>query len=151
MRYLLDQSRTLLSRPRDPLRRILRWTSKIMTIKTVAAGEFIGYGTKYLTTRPAKIASIPVGYADGFARDLSNNGHVLVRGKRAPVAGYVNMNLLLVNVTDVKEACVGDEVVLIGNQGKNSITVRSFSDMSRNMNYEVLVRLPNRIPRTIVD
>ncbi|MBN2447565.1 MAG: alanine racemase [Phycisphaerae bacterium] len=151
MHYLLAQETSFTRRPRDPLRRVLRWTSRIMNIKRVSAGDFVGYGTIYLTTRVERIAAIPVGYADGFARGMSNNGYVLIRGRRAAVVGYVNMSVLLVDVTDVADAAVGDEVVLIGSQGKRSVTVASFSDLSRSMNYEVLVRLPAGIPRTIVE
>ena len=150
MHYLLAKENPS-PRRRDPLRRVLRWTSRIMNVKRVSAGDFVGYGTIYLTTRPERIASIPVGYADGFARSLSNNGYVLVHGRRAPVVGYVNMSVLLVDVTDIADADIGDEVVLIGAQGKRSVTVTSFSDLSRSMNYEVLVRLPASIPRTVVE
>ncbi len=151
MQFMLGGAPLSAKRPRDPLRRVLRWASRIMSVKSVPAGEFVGYGTVYMTTRRENIASIPVGYAHGFARSLSNNGFVLVHGRRAPVVGYVSMSVLLVDVTDIGGVCAGDEVVLIGKQGKCSITVGSFSDMSRNMNYEVLARLPSDIPRTVVD
>jgi len=151
MHDLLSAGALSAKRPRDPLRRVLRWTSRVMNVKSVAAGQFVGYGTTHLTTRRETIAAIPVGYADGFARSLSNSGFVLIRGKRAPVVGHVNMSVLLVDVTNIGSVQPGEEVVLIGNQSKRSITVASFSDMSRSMNYEVLVRLPPDIPRTIVE
>ena len=151
MQYYLGEGGLPDKRPRDPLRRILRWTSRIMSVKTVEPGSFVGYGTRYLTTRRERIAAIPVGYADGYSRSLDSHGHVLVHGRRAPVVGHVNMSVLLINVTEVSGAAPGDEVVLIGSQGKRSITVTSFSDMTRNLNYEVLVRLPADIPRLIVD
>lgn len=133
----------------DPLRRVLRWCSRVMSTKKVPRGDFVGYGTSYLTSRNQTIATVPVGYYHGFARGLSNLGHVLVRGRRAPVVGLVNMNMMTVDVTDVPGVAKGDEVVIIGKQGKRSISVSSFSDMTRNVNYEVLVRLPAEIPRVV--
>ena len=135
----------------DPLKRILTWKSRVMSVKHVDQGEFIGYGTSYLTTRPHKIAVVPVGYFHGFRRSLSNIGRVLIRGRRVAIIGYVNMSLLLINVTDVHDAAIGDDVVLIGKQKKKQITVSSFSDMSNLLNYEVLVRIPSEIPRTVVE
>lgn len=135
----------------DPLKRVLRWKSRVMSIKSVPPGEFIGYGNSYLTTRPQKVAAVPVGYFHGFRRSLGNVGRALIRGRRVAVVGHVNMSMLLINVTDVPGADVGDEVVLIGKQKKNQISVGSFSDMSNLLNYEVLVRLPSEIPRVVVD
>ena len=85
----------------DPLKRIISWKSKIMNVKQVEAGEFVGYGTSYLTNRNEKLASVPIGYAHGFSRSLSNIGKVLVRGKRARVVGFVNMNAIMIDVTDI--------------------------------------------------
>ena len=135
---------------RDPLTRVLRWKSHVINVKDVRAGEFIGYGTSFLTTRPSRVAAVPVGYYHGFNRNLSNVGHVLVRGKRVPVAGVVNMNLMLVDVTDVRHVENGDEVVLIGKQGRSEITVGAFSDLTKLLNYEALVRLSPDIARTVV-
>jgi alanine racemase len=135
----------------DPLLRVLTWKSEVMSVKIVDEGEYVSYGTSFLTNRKTKIATIPVGYGYGFSRNLSNMGHVLIRGKRIPVIGSVNMNIMVVDVTDVADVKEGDEVVLIGTQGKNTITVSSFSDMNNSLNYELLTRLPNHIPRYIVD
>lgn len=136
---------------KDTLRRIISWKSHVMTLKDVETGKFIGYGTTYLTDEPVKIAIVPVGYSHGFSRSLSNQGRVLIRGQRLSVIGIVNMNLLLVNVTTLPDVERGDEVVIIGNQGGNSITVASFSEMSDQLNYELLTRLPTRIPRKMTD
>lgn len=122
----------------DPLQAVLGWKSKVMSIKTVPEGEYINYGQSFLTNRPTKIASIPVGYAYGFSRDLSNLGRVLIKGSRVPVVGVVNMNMLLVDVTEIKHIKEEDEVVLIGKQKELEISVSSFSDMSTSMNYELL-------------
>jgi alanine racemase len=135
----------------DPLLRVLSWKSEVMSVKIVDEGEYVSYGTSFLTNRKTKIATIPVGYGYGFSRKLSNMGHVLIRGKRISVIGSINMNMMVVDVTDVADVKEGDEVVLIGSQGKNTITVSSFSDMNNSLNYELLTRLPNHIPRYIVD
>ncbi|MCF7810073.1 alanine racemase [bacterium] len=135
----------------DPLKRVLKWKSHVINIKQVAPGDFIGYGTSYQAPRNQKIASVPVGYFHGFSRNLSNYGRVLIHGKRVPVIGLVNMNMMMINVTDVPNANIGDEVVIIGKQKKMQITVASFSDMTDNLNYEVLVSLQPDIPRVVVD
>jgi alanine racemase len=151
MQYITQTQDQQKKRYVDPLKRVLRWKSRVMSIKSVKQGEFIGYGTSYLTTRRQKVATVPVGYYHGFQRSLSNLGRALIRGRRVSIVGYINMSMLQINVTDVPDACVDDEVVLIGKQNKNQITVGSFSDMSNMLNYEVLVRLPSEIPRVVVD
>jgi len=135
----------------DPLTRILRWKSKIMTIKEVKEGEFISYGTNYLAQENKKIAIIPVGYSSGYSRILSNQGRVLINETYANVIGLVNMNMMIVDVSLIPSLKRGDEVVLIGRQGDLEITVNSFSAMSDTMNYELLVRLPQNIERKIVN
>ena len=135
----------------DPLRRLISWKSKIMSTKSVKMGEFIGYGSSYLASKHMRIATVPVGYAYGFSRSLSNVGRVLVRGQRVGVIGVVNMNMMMIDVSDVADAQKGDEVVLIGKQGALDITVSSFSEMSQQLNYEMLTRLPADIPRKIVE
>jgi len=136
---------------KDPLKRAISWKSYIMTIKEVKAGEYVSYGTSYLASKKTRIAIVPVGYAYGFSRTLSNHGRVLIHGKRTAVIGMVNMNCMIVDATDIPNVTKGDEVVLIGTQKKRSITVSSFSEMSNQMNYELLTRLPMHIPRYIVD
>ena len=135
----------------DPLVRVLRWTSKVMSLKRVKRGDYVGYGTMSLVTREQRIASVPVGYFHGYSRTLSNKGHVLIAGKPAPVLGLVNMNMMMVDVTDIPEVRRGDEVVLVGRQGEQEISVGSFGEMISFINYEILVRLPSEIPRVVVD
>lgn len=135
----------------DPLKRVLSWKSHVMSTKLVPAGQFIGYGTSYLAGIPTKIAAVPVGYAYGFTRNLSNLGRVIVGGKRTSVVGVVNMNMMLVDITETPEVKRGDEVVLIGRQGDQEISVSSFSEMTQHINYETLVRLPADLPRIVVD
>lgn len=135
----------------DPLTRVLKWKSKIMTIKEVKQGEFISYGTNYLAQEDKKIAIIPVGYSSGYSRILSNQGRVLINETYSNVIGLVNMNMMIVDVTLIPSVKRGDEVVLIGKQGDLEISVNSFSAMSDTMNYELLVRLPQNIERKIVN
>lgn len=135
----------------DPLRRLINWKSHVMSLKQVQAGEFIGYGQSFQTVKETLIASIPVGYAWGYSRTLSNQGEVLIRGHRAPVVGIVNMNVLMVDVTGIPEVALKDEVVLLGKQGDESISVASFAELSTQLNYELLTRLPLNIPRRIID
>ncbi len=135
-----------------PLQRVLSWKSRVMDLKKVGAGEFIGYGTSYFTNRPTTVALIPVGYSHGFSRTLSNQGRVLIRGARLSVIGMVNMNMMAVDVTENNPAVErGDEVVIIGNQGELELSVSSFSEYSDQVNYELLTRLPSEIPRMVVD
>ncbi len=133
----------------DPLTSILSWKSKVMSVKQVAAGEYVGYGTAFLANRQTKVAIVPVGYAYGYARSLSNQGRVLIHGQRVTVIGTVNMNMLAVDVTEIEDVKRDDEVVLIGLQGENRITVASFGELSSQLNYELLARLPLNISRIV--
>jgi alanine racemase len=133
-----------------PLHRLVSWKSKVMDIKNVKTGEFIGYGTSFLANYDMRIAIIPVGYGHGFSRSLSNQGRVLIRGQRNMVVGMVNMNMMAVDVSQVEGVERGDEVVLIGRQGDLEISVSSFGQFSDQINYELLTRLPNDIPRVLV-
>lgn len=133
----------------NPLRRLLSWKSRLMDVKQVKSGEYIGYGTSYLAQKDTTIGVAAVGYAHGFSRTLSNQGRALVRGVRVPVVGMVNMNCLALDLTDTPACEIGDEVVLIGHQGEHQITVASFSEYSTQLNYELLTRLPASIPRKI--
>ncbi|HDP55200.1 MAG TPA: alanine racemase [Bacteroidetes bacterium] len=132
------------------LKRVITWKSRVMTIKEVDSGDFVGYGTSYMANKKVQIAIVPVGYANGFSRSLSNTGRVLIRGRRVPVVGTVTMNTMSVNVTDIPNVQPGDEVVLVGKQKRLSISVASFSEMSNQLNYQTLARLPVNIPRYLV-
>ena len=125
--------------------------SKVMSTKIVAPGEFVGYGNSYQTAKRERVAAVPVGYSTGFARSLSNIGYVLIRGRRCKVTGIVNMSMIMVDVSHLGDVQKGEEVVIIGKNGNSCITVASFSDITSNLNYELLVRLPSEIPRMIVD
>jgi alanine racemase len=135
----------------DPLQRVLEWKSQVMAVKKVKEGEFIGYGTSYLAQNNVLTALVPVGYAMGYARSLSNSGRVIVNGVRCGVIGTVNMNMIIVDISNAQEAQVGDEVVLIGKQGELEIKVSSFSAISNVLNYEILAHLPESIEREIIN
>tara|TARA_B100001115_G_scaffold184818_1_gene189114 strand:+ start:2387 stop:3541 length:1155 start_codon:yes stop_codon:yes gene_type:complete len=135
--------------PVDPLQRVISWKSRVMNVKKVHKGEYIGYGTSYLATQEMTVASVPVGYSHGFSRSLSNSGRALVRGMRVGVVGVVNMNVMMVDVSHLDHVEIGDEVVLIGKQGDQEISVSSFSEYSDQMNYELLTRLPLDIQRRV--
>lgn len=134
----------------NPLKRVLSWKTDVMQIKHVGRDEFVGYGTSYQAPRDSVIAVMPVGYGNGLPRELSNRGHVLVRGRRAPVVGTVNMNMFFADVTNIPGVEVGDEVVLVGRQKKNEIGLRSFSEFTSALNTEFVSRLPASIPREVV-
>ncbi|MCF8303432.1 MAG: bifunctional UDP-N-acetylmuramoyl-tripeptide:D-alanyl-D-alanine ligase/alanine racemase, partial [Bacteroidales bacterium] len=91
------------------------------------------------------------GYSHGFSRSLSNTGRVLINGSRVAVIGMVNMNMMIADITGLPDATIGDEVVIIGKQGDLNITVASFGELSSQLNYELLTRLPGNIPRIIVN
>lgn len=135
----------------DPLKRVISWKSKVMVTKDINEGEFVGYGTTYLAGENMKVAVVPVGYANGYSRSLSNQGRVLINDKRVPIVGIVNMNVLLVDISEIPETKKGDEVILIGNKNGISISVAAFGELSNQLNYELLTRLPLDIPRIIVD
>jgi alanine racemase len=134
----------------DPLQRIIAWKTKIMSTKKVNSGEFIGYGTSFLAERKMKIAVVPIGYSHGYSRSLSNQGRVLIQGHRCTVIGSVNMNMMTIDVTDLDTVKKEDEVVLIGTQNDMTVSVASFSDLSNQLNYELLTRIAKTIPRKII-
>lgn len=125
---------------------VMRWRTEIVRLKTLPRGSAIGYGTTFHTARESRIATLPVGYADGYRRTLSNNAEVLVRGKRAPVVGRVSMDLVTIDVTDV-EAAVGDEVVLLG----DSISAEELAAKANTISYEIFCGLTARVPRRYVE
>ena len=129
---------------------VLSLKSHIVYIKEVAAGVPISYGGTYVTPKKMRVATIPVGYGDGYPRGLSNKGYVLVRGKKAPILGRVCMDQFMVSVDDIPEAVEGDEVTLIGRDGELEITMEQLGDLSGRFNYELACDLGKRIPRVYV-
>jgi alanine racemase len=134
----------------DPLIRVLGWKSEVMALKTIQVGEFVGYGISYLAQKKMRTALIPIGYALGYNRSLSNKGRVIINGQRCGVIGVVNMNMIVADVTDLPKVKIGDEAVIIGQQGELEIKVSAFSSISNELNYEVLTHLAKSIKRTII-
>jgi len=135
----------------DVLRPVLAWKTRISQTKEVPAGSFVGYGCTYQTTRPTRLAVLPIGYSDGYDRRLSNQAHVLVRGRRAPVRGRVCMNLTMVDVTDVPDVELEDEVVLLGRQGEQRVTAEDLAGWVGTIAYEVVSRIRPGLPRVLVE
>lgn len=133
----------------SPLKRVISWESSVMSIKDIPKGAYVGYGYTYLAEQDMQVAVVPIGYSHGFSRSLSNSGRVLINGHRLPVIGIVNMNCISVDITQAQEVKIGDEVVLIGTQNGRNISVASFGEMTNQLNYELLTRLPLNIPRHI--
>ena len=135
---------------RSGLEPVMRWTTRIARLKTLQSGSPVGYGATWITARESRIATIPVGYADGYPYLLSNNADVLVRGRRAPIVGRVSMDLVTVDVTDVDGVDLRDEVVLLGRQGDEIITAEELASRSGTVSYEILCGVGHRVPRTYV-
>ena len=129
------------------LKPALTFKSRVILVKKVPAGKAISYGCTYHTSRESLIATIPVGYADGYSRLLSNKGQVLIRGCRVPVVGTICMDQLMVDVTDVPGVRLGDEVVLYGRQGYEEIKVEEAAELIGTINYELLCAVSKRVPR----
>lgn len=125
---------------------VLSLKSKILFFKKVKKGTAIGYGKTFVTQRDTKVATVPLGYADGYFRLLSNKGRVLIKGKKVPIIGRVCMDAFMVDVTDVLRVKTGDEVVLIGKQGKEEITVGDVASWAQTFSYEVISRMGRRLP-----
>ncbi|MDE6739932.1 MAG: alanine racemase [Lachnospiraceae bacterium] len=129
------------------LQPVLSLKSHIVYIKEVEAGVPVSYGGTYVTTKRMRIATIPVGYGDGYPRGLSGKGYVLIRGRRAPILGRVCMDQFMVSVEEIPEAAEGDEVTMIGMDGKEQITMEELGELSGRFNYELACDLGKRIPR----
>jgi alanine racemase len=125
------------------------WKTKIAQVKEIPAGEFVGYGCTFKTTHPTRLGIIPVGYYDGYDRGVSG-GFVLVGGARAAIRGRVCMNIIMIDLTDIPEAKLEDEVVLIGRDGDEEISAELFASWAGTINYEVTTRVNDRIKRIIV-
>jgi len=132
---------------RPPLRPVMSLHSRIMLLKKVPRGEHLGYGCTFETKRDSLIATLPIGYDDGYRRGLSNRGRVIVRGEFAPVVGRVSMDLTLVDVTEVAGVSLNDEVILLGEAGKLSISAEEIGAMIGTISYEITCGISARVPR----
>ncbi len=129
------------------LRASLRLRTEVVALRTIEVGAGVGYGSTFRASRPTTIATVPVGYADGLPRALSNRGHMLVRGVRAPIVGAVSMDLATLDVTDVPGVRVRDEVVALGDQGKERISVEEIATTAGMIPWDVLTSISRRVPR----
>jgi alanine racemase len=132
------------------LKPVLSWKTKINFLKKVPAGFSVSYGRTFVTSKASIIATLPVGYADGLNRLLSNRGDVLVSGKRCPIVGRITMDMTMVDVSDVKGVSLGDEVVIIGTQGSEQIKTDELAKLQDTINYEVTCAISSRVPRIVV-
>ncbi|MDH7493106.1 MAG: alanine racemase [Candidatus Saccharicenans sp.] len=132
------------------LKPVLSWRARLAQIKAVPRGAYIGYGCTYRTTRPTRLAIIPVGYYDGYDRGLSNSAYVLIRGKRAQVRGRVCMDFIMVDITDIPGVKLEDTVTLLGSEGKEKILADQLASLAGTISYEIVTRINPLIPRLIV-
>lgn len=130
---------------------VMSLKTKILHLKRVPAGTYISYGRTFVAKRDSIIATLPVGYADGYSRALSNKGSVIVKGKKAPIAGRVCMDMTMIDVTDIDGVDVNDEVVLIGKQGRETITADDIAMFANTISYEVLCCVGKRVPRVYIN
>jgi alanine racemase len=129
---------------------VLSLKSKIVFLKILSKGKYISYSKTYITKKKTKVATVPIGYADGVLRKLSNKGKVLIKGKFCNIIGRVTMDMIMVDVNNVEDVKVGDEVVIIGKQLDKQIFVEDIADLCETINYEIVTLLSQRIPRMIV-
>lgn len=132
------------------LKPVMSLISHIIYIKTVPQDTMISYGGTYITDKETKIATIPVGYADGYQRRLSGKAYVLIRGKKAPIVGRICMDQFMVDITDIEGCQLGDRVTLIGQDGDENITIEQLSNLSEQLNYEFACDIGKRVPRLYV-
>ena len=130
-----------------PLEPALTWHSRVTHVKTLEPGREISYGGTFVTERPTVVATIPVGYADGYRRSLSGKFYVLIRGKRAPILGRICMDQMMVDVTDIPGVTLNDKVVLVGRDGDEVITMEAIATAAGSFNYEFVCGISRRVPR----
>ncbi len=133
------------------LRPVLTWKTRIIALRDIASGTPVGYNQRWQASRPTRLAVIPVGYGDGFSRHLSSRGQVILRDRYAPIAGNVSMDLTMIDVTDIPEAAIGDEVLLIGRSPHCSIGADDHARLAGTIVYEILCGLSPRVPRVYVE
>ena len=129
------------------VRPVMRLVTRVIHVKEVPAGTPISYGRAYVTERPTAVATLAIGYGDGYSRALTNRGHVLIRGQRAPIVGAVCMDLTMVDVTGVSDVAVGDEAVVLGADGDDRISAEEIASLTGTIPYEVYTAVSKRVPR----
>ncbi|MGH7831517.1 MAG: alanine racemase, partial [Candidatus Binatia bacterium] len=129
------------------LKPVLDWKTSVLQVKSLPKGSSVSYGGTFVTKKKSQIATLPVGYADGYHRLLSNRGGVLVKGRRAPIVGRICMDLTMIDVTDIGGVRQGDEVVLLGKQGREEISADEMALWAETISYEILTSISARVPR----
>ena len=132
---------------RSKLRRVLEWKTQVVSVRSIAAGTAVGYNGTFVATEPMRLALLAVGYADGLKRALSNRGCVLIGGQRAPIVGRISMDQTVVDVTEIPGVAAGEEVVLLGQQGVESITAEEHAGWAGTIPWEILTSITNRVER----
>jgi alanine racemase len=135
------------SKLRLAVKPVLTWKTRILSLRDMRANQALGYGGTYVTKAPTRIAVLPVGYADGFNRQLSSRGRVIVREHYAPIVGRISMDLTLVDVTGLPGIAVGDEVVLLGSGDGLSVDAIEHAALASTSPYEILCSISKRVPR----
>ena len=136
---------------RPELQPVLCWKTSIVSLRSLSPGEVIGYNATFVATEPMRIALLAVGYADGLRRALSNRGHVLIGGQQAPIVGRISMDQTVVDVTEIASAAVGDEVILLGRQGEESISAEDHARWAETIPWEIFTGISKRASRIAVD
>ncbi len=133
------------------LKPVMRVRTEIVAIRQLQTGDGVGYGQSWRASRPSLIATVPIGYADGLSRHMSNRGHLLVRGKRVPVVGAVSMDMTTIDVTDAPGSSIRDEVIVLGSQegplGKDEITTGELAEIAQTIPWEIMTTISRRVPR----
>ena len=130
-----------------PVRPVLEWVSRVAYVKELPAGRPISYGATYVTTAPTRVATIPVGYADGYHFSLSSNFYVLIRGQKAPILGRICMDQMMVDVTHIPDVTIEDPVTLVGRDGEEIITMEQIAEKAGSFHYEFACGIGRRVPR----
>ena len=136
-------------KPALDLQPVMTWKTRVAQVKTVPEGSYVGYGCTYRTTRDSRIAVLPVGYSEGYSRNLSGIAHVLIRGRRAPIRGRVCMNMCMADVTDIEGVRPEEDVVLLGRQGEEEVSAEQLAAWSGTISYEVVARIHPALPRVV--
>jgi len=134
-----------------PVHPVLSWKTRIFSLRDVGAGQAIGYSGAYVTPGPARIAALPVGYADGLSRRLSSRGRVIVHDQYAPIVGNVSMDITLVDVTGIPGAEIGTEVIILGQSGRCSVTAADHARLAGTIPYEIMCNISKRVPRRYLE
>ena len=142
-----EQSVATAGVPVAKLSPVLEWKTRVTSLRRIETGDAVGYNATFRAYRPTRLALLPLGYADGLSRLLSNRGSALIRGRRAPIAGRVSMDQTMLDVTGVDDVKIGDEVVILGKQGGESITAWEMATLAGTIPYEVLCNIASRVPR----